>query len=127
VGTQEFDVSTTTPQNIPSESQNATNIISNVKPGGVTPLAEHVNDIYQFVDSLKPQLDAAGKKVAIILATDGLPTDRQGISGEHIKQLFVQSLRRLEGLPVWLVIRLCTDEEDVVVSFVTSKKNLELS
>ena len=52
----------------------------------------------------------------IVLATDGLPSNSLGETNEYVKEQFVQSLRALEGLPVWLVIRLSTDEESVVVS-----------
>ena len=49
----------------------------------------------------------------IVLATDGLPTDRDGYIGDDVDAEFLSALKSLEGLPVWLVIRLCTDEEKV--------------
>jgi hypothetical protein len=51
--------------------------------------------------------------VAVILATDGLPSDDQGYGGDEITQEFVSALRALEGLPVWIVIRLCTDDKNI--------------
>ena len=63
----------------------------------------------------------------MILATDGLPTDEQGYGGEEITNEFIQALRSLEGLPVWLVIRLCTDEEDVTNFYNQLDTMLELS
>lgn len=66
-------------------------------------------------------------QVAVILATDGLPTDDQGYGGEEITQQFIQSLRALEGLPVWMVIRLCTDEDNVVEFYNNLDGMLELS
>jgi hypothetical protein len=41
---------------------------------------------------------------------DGLPTDANGNESEEIRQQFVYALKAMEGLPIWLVIRLCTDE-----------------
>ena len=102
--------------NIPSEVSKAMSIMSRVRPGGVTPLTDRVNEIYIDVKSMMSSLEMEGKRIAIVLATDGLPTDSTGISDAYNKQCFVESLRRLEGLPIWLVIRLCTDEEEVVVS-----------
>jgi len=101
--------------------------MAGTNPGGVTPLTDRAEEIYMVVDSLRAQLEPEGKKVAIILATDGLPTDNQGHHNEYVKKLFVDSLRRLEGLPVWLVIRLCTDEEDVVEFYNNLDAQLELS
>ena len=90
--------------------------MSRAQPDGVTPLTDHITEIYQVVESLRSELEAEGKKVAIILATDGLPTNSQGYHNETVRSQFVESLRRLEGLTVWLVIRLCTDKENIVVS-----------
>jgi hypothetical protein len=67
------------------------------------------------------------KKVAIILATDGLPTDENGYGGDQITQEFINALKSLEGLPVWLVIRLCTDEDQVTDFYNTLDGKLELS
>lgn len=123
-----FDVaSSTSTTSTQSEVQNAIKIMSRTKPGGVTPLTDHISEIYQIVDSLRFQLEAEGKKVAIILATDGLPTDNQGQYNDFVKNQFVESLRRLEGLPVWLVIRLCTDEENIVDFYNNLDEQLELS
>jgi len=66
-------------------------------------------------------------QVAIVIATDGLPTDDQGNGGEEITQEFVRALRGLEGLPIWLVIRLCTDEDDVTDFYNKLDGKLELS
>ena len=52
--------------------------------------------------------------MAIILATDGLPTDSREYGGAAIQEQFLEALRGLERLPVWVVVRLCTGEESVV-------------
>eukprot|EP00957_Ditylum_brightwellii_P089038 6780551-Ditylum_brightwellii.AAC.1 len=71
-------------------------------PGGVTPLTRHIKEIHKKVSSMAPQLNAEGKRVAIIIATDGLPTDEKGQGGTQARNDFIQSLRSLEGLPVWV-------------------------
>lgn len=61
------------------------------------------------------------------MATDGLPTDEQGYGGDDITMEFIRALRGLEGLPIWLVIRLCTDEENVTSFYNQLDGMLELS
>lgn len=97
------------------------------QPSGVTPLIEHVLEIQHSVGEIAPKLRADGCRVVIVLATDGLPTDDRGYGGKDIQEQFVQALRGLEGLPVWLVIRLCTDEEAVVNFYNDLDTQLELS
>lgn len=101
--------------------------IGNSRPGGVTPLTEHVREIRSNVLSMEPTLRETGSKVAIILATDGLPSDNRGYCNDRTKQEFTQALRSLEGLPVWVVVRLCTDDDDVVEFYNQLDENLELS
>mmetsp|Transcript_14592 Transcript_14592/g.21545 ORF Transcript_14592/g.21545 Transcript_14592/m.21545 type:complete len:401 (-) Transcript_14592:529-1731(-) len=127
VGSQRFGVAEMGPQSIPQEVQQVREIMSKARPGGVTPLTQHIIDIQQSVREMAPQLKQDGKRVAIILATDGLPTNAEGYGGEYESNLFVQSLRSLEGLPVWVVIRLCTDEDDVVDFYNDLDEQLELS
>lgn len=107
---QEFHVSSQ------DDVDNALNIMSSVSPHGGTPLTRHVKKIYTIVNSMKSSLIKQGKRVVVVLATDGLPTNGKQTS-ESSKLEFVESLQRLEELPVWLVVRLSTDEAEVVVSF----------
>jgi hypothetical protein len=105
----------------------ALSTIRNASPGGVTPLVGHVREIRQNVVALESQLRREGTKVAIILATDGIPTDNVGNSNKTVKGEFVEALRSLEGLPVWVVVRLCTDDPDVVEFWNGLDGQLELS
>lgn len=127
-GPQRFEVS------VPSAANNyndgvkaAIDIMNKVEPNGFTPLTDHINGVQAEVSLLAPQLNAAGKQIAIVIATDGLPTDRNGRGGMHLQHEFIESLRSLQGLPVWVVIRLCTDEEDVVEFYNQIDSQLELS
>ena len=79
-----------------------------ISPAGITPLSRHVREIKDIILSMLPTLTAQGKRVAVILATDGLPSDDRGMSGGAEKRDFIEAMRSLEGLPVWVVVRLCT-------------------
>lgn len=109
------------------DAKRATLMLRGLHPNGCTPLTEHINEIHREVSAMEHDLRRSGQRVAIVIATDGLPTDTNGHHREHVRQRFVDALRTLEGLPVWLVIRLCTDD-DKVVNFYNELDNiLELS
>ncbi len=107
-----------------ADVEKALRIIQNVGPSGVTPLADHIVEIRKEVSAMKDNLSRSGKRVTIILATDGIPTDNYGYEQ---KGEFISALRSLEGLPLWVVIRLCTDDDDVVQFYNSLDDNLELS
>jgi len=115
------------PSVLQREMSHVRDIMNRTQPSGVTPLIEHILEIQASLNEMAPQLRADGCRAVIILATDGLPTDDRGYGGTDIQQQFVQALRGLEGLPVWLVIRLCTDEESVVSFYNNLDTQLELS
>eukprot|EP00569_Conticribra_weissflogii_P015070 CAMPEP_0171401232 /NCGR_PEP_ID=MMETSP0880-20121228/7775_1 /TAXON_ID=67004 /ORGANISM="Thalassiosira weissflogii, Strain CCMP1336" /LENGTH=407 /DNA_ID=CAMNT_0011915693 /DNA_START=4 /DNA_END=1227 /DNA_ORIENTATION=- len=126
---QQFGIAETTLEKsvVQGEMKRAMEIMKMAQPGGVTPLVRHLEEILQSVLELAPQLQADGSKVVVILATDGLPTDDRGYGGPVIQNQFLQALRGLEGLPVWVVIRLCTDEQEVVDFYNDLDGQLELS
>lgn len=127
--TQQFGIAENSldPGVLHEEVDRAITIMKTAQPGGVTPLVQHVEEIAQSVRELEPQLRADGCRVVIILATDGLPTDERGYGGAAIQGKFLEALRGLEGLPVWVVIRLCTDEDSVVDYYNDLDGQLELS
>ena len=98
--------------------------MQNAQPNGVTPLTEHVLAIHEEILALLPEL-LDGQQVAVVLATDGTPTDAQGNCSDAIRERFAQALESLLRLPVWLVVRLCTDEEGVVDYWNELDKRLE--
>lgn len=67
-----------------------------------------------------------GMEAVVILATDGLPTSPSGESSECVSEKFVQALRQLQSLPVWIVVRLCTDDQEVVDFYNSLHQALEL-
>jgi hypothetical protein len=110
---------------VTNDAANVVTVIQTAMPRGATPLAEKTRDLAKKVQQMKGSVLAkSGAKVVVVIGTDGLPT-MEGLSSEHARQDFVQSLRSFQNLPVWLVVRLCTDEKDVVDFYNTLDEQLE--
>lgn len=81
-------------------------------PFGGTPLTRHLLNIRPIIADMAPRLWQEGRKATIVLATDGLPSTDHDENNVQIQD-FIQALKSFENLPVWIVIRLCTDDEKV--------------
>lgn len=127
VGPQQFSIAERGGDFLAEDLKVALNTMKNTQPSGVTPLSDHVREIRENVVSMKDDLLQSGQKVVIVLATDGLPSNSHGISSSHTRNEFQNALRSLEGLPVWVVVRLCTDEDNVVEFYNNLDSELELS
>lgn len=114
-------------QMIDRDLEIAIGTMSKVSPNGGTPLITHINAIRDEVEALAPSLRREGRRVAVIIATDGLPTNPPGMRPGNERQNFIAAMKSLEGLPVWVVIRLCTDSEAIVDYYNELDKQLELS
>jgi len=104
------------------ELDEALSILHSTRPGGPTPLTAHLVEIASELEQMAPILRQTGKKAVVVIATDGLPTD-----GGRNRKEFVAALRSLEQYPVWVVIRLCTDEDHVVDFYNDLDDQLEIS
>jgi Mg-chelatase subunit ChlD len=96
-----------------SDSNRVEKIMNRQKPKGKTPLHEAILDARKEVIRMLPQLRADGMKVTIIICTDGC-TDGDAANDNNNQQELENSLESLKGLPVCVVIRLCTDYGHVV-------------
>jgi hypothetical protein len=96
-------------------------------PSGVTPLTLHLEQVLAHVQSLRDTLTRSGTKMVLIICTDGIPTDDQGNTGPEVRRQFVNTLRHFQGLPVWIVVRLCTDEDHIVAFWNDIDGELEMS
>ena len=114
VGPRQWSVAQLGPAFLDEDVDVALSASRSVSPKGRTPLARQLRQILQTVRLLEPALRRESARVAVILATDGIPTDDQGYCDTAVQQEFSEALRAFEGLPVWMVVRLCTNEEAVV-------------
>ena len=78
--------------------------LADLEPRGLTPLAAATNRITAKIVPMAPALMMKNQRVCVVIATDGTPTDNG----------FQEALGRLQALPVWVVVRLCTDEDSVI-------------
>lgn len=78
--------------------------LADLEPRGLTPLAAATNRITAKIVPMAPALMMKNQRVCVVIATDGTPTDDG----------FQEALGRLQALPVWVVVRLCTDEDSVI-------------
>jgi len=74
-------------------------------PSGTSPLASSIDRIVPLIEPAAEALRARGQRVAVLIATDATPDDEAS---------FRASFERLKALPVWVVVRLCTRDADVV-------------
>merc|ERR1719181_1079831 len=82
--------------NVPQQLATLRKMLDTNEPRGVTPLTERVRDIYQRIRQEHSALVAAGQRVILVIATDGLPTSPGcSTSLRTDREAFVQSLRKL--------------------------------
>ena len=85
-------------------------------PSGGTPLCRHINEVIAKVRAMEASLRSSGQKACIIIATDGESSDGD----------VAAAMRPLQNLPVWVVVRLCTDEDRIVNYWNNIDNQLEL-
>ena len=85
-------------------------------PTGRTPLCKQIDAVVARVREVEGALRESGQRVVVVIASDGAATD--GNLEEHMKPL--------QSLPVWVVVRLCTDSDAVVQYWNSVDEELEL-
>ncbi|GKY90967.1 hypothetical protein MPSEU_000069500 [Mayamaea pseudoterrestris] len=102
-------------------------VMEHATPSGVTPLTKHLEQVLEHVQSLQQTLTQTGTKVVLVICSDGIPTDDEGYTGRDIQQQFINMLRQFQRLNIWIVVRLCTDEDHVVQFWNDLDSQLEMS
>lgn len=102
-------------------------MLDRTQPGGLTPLRDRLEEIHHRIQAQHEELAQSGQRVVLVIATDGLPTGSYSSSQASNRNQLVEILKRLGfGLSVFIVIRLCTDEDDVVDYYNKVDEELEL-
>lgn len=92
------------------------NALASSSPTGRTPLCEQIRKATKRIEGIAPQLRAMGQRCVLVIASDGAATDGQ----------VAEVMRPLERLPVWVVVRLCTDDDSIVQYWNDIDEQLEL-
>jgi len=103
-----------------NQRQCLADLLARTRPSHGTPLTERLQHLLFRLRGNARELEAHGQKVMITIVTDGAP------NGSRAN--FVQALRQLtREVPAYLVIRLCTDDDDVTQFYDDIDKEVELS
>jgi len=101
-------------------------MLDNSGPGGPTPITARLQEIQRRVRAERSDLLAAGQRVVLVIATDGVPTSTWHCHS-NAKNELVQTLRMLlNELPLNVVLRLCTDDSGIADFYNDVEKDLEL-
>lgn len=103
-------------------------MLERTQPRGPTPLYDRLSEIYSRVSQESSELANSGQRIVLVIATDGLPTGAySGTCTDADRRRLIQQLRKLTSdLPIFVVVRLTTDEEDVVEFYNSIDEELEL-
>lgn len=120
-GMQEFTIN-----QVPDDVESAKAIVRQSKPDGVTLLSDHIHEICNHIEEDKHLLLEKGQKAVVVIATDAIPSDQYGDTSEEAKEKFFIALKKLQLLPVWIVIRLCTNDRKAMQYYRKLDKKLEI-
>lgn len=87
-------------------------------PTGLTPICKQIRGVGRRLKEMEVELRASGKIALLIIITDGESTDG------NISDV----LKPLEGLPLQIIVRLCTHEKEVTDYWesITAMVNLDI-
>ena len=120
-GMQEFTIN-----QVPDDVEAAKAIVRESKPDGVTLLSDHIHEICNHIENDKELLLEKGQKAVVVIATDAIPSDQYGDTSEEAKENFFTALKTLQLLPVWIVIRLSTNDRKAMQYYRKLDKKLEI-
>ncbi len=126
-GKQFFSVSSMDDAELKTQTSEAKSIMRLSVPHDATPLTMHLYAVRERIVTELGPLMSQGQRVVVVIATDGVPSDSTGRTNYRTKQEFKDALQQLHGLPVWVVVRLLTDDEEVAEYWNQIDSQLELS
>jgi len=111
---QQFHLCTGSKKDVPAEMERIKYIMGNVAPDQMQcPLASCIRSLSRSLVKGAPGLASRGRHVTLVICTQGRPIDNDGEAGGELLREFHDELSSLAKLPVKIIIRLCTDNEEV--------------
>jgi len=101
----------------PARETDTVRRLRETSPTGRTPLCAAIRTATRTIVERAPSLVAAGKRCVLVIASDGAASDGD----------VAVALRPLQDLPVWVVVRLCTDDDEVINYWQAIDEQLELN
>jgi len=94
-------------------------MLQRTRPNGATPLNERLREIHHRLQFAHSDLVPLGLRSVVVVATDGLlSSSGSNLPSDQAKKEVVQTLRRLTSeLPVFVVIRLATDDDSTTAYY----------
>ena len=118
-----------TPSQASKDRKRARNIMLRNEPSGRTPLPDSIREVRRDIIDMLPTLEEEGSKVCIVIATDGQNTNKHNcgieVQEKERQEDLVAALDSLRGLPVCVVIRLCTDWQPTLTFYNELDKRLD--
>ena len=103
------------PEGVSAELEQVNSVMDTVAVDHkANPLAKQINRIEKYLSKEASRLDECDEFVGVVVCTQGVPTDERGNKGPDVIKDFVRSLVSLSNLPVKIIFRLCTDNDQVV-------------
>lgn len=87
-----------------------------MEPSGATPICGKLNDIYDNIVGNRQNLENAGKRALLLISSDGEATDGN----------LTDSIRRFKGLPVTIVVRICSSDKKILNYWNNIEKDVEM-
>mmetsp|Transcript_42714 Transcript_42714/g.48544 ORF Transcript_42714/g.48544 Transcript_42714/m.48544 type:complete len:417 (+) Transcript_42714:67-1317(+) len=111
---QQLGVASSEEVDIQSEIRRLSSLMQQTPAGSGCEMLPHLREIVDSCLKIPVELFGEDRFMAIIFVTDRLPIDENGSEGEHVTKEFLETLNMLSGLPIWVVIRLSTDDQHIV-------------
>mmetsp|Transcript_5684 Transcript_5684/g.11685 ORF Transcript_5684/g.11685 Transcript_5684/m.11685 type:complete len:740 (-) Transcript_5684:174-2393(-) len=111
---QKFTLCCKTPDDIQSEIKQYKRFMKYATPKTpFNPLALSIQTIRKIIAPGAKRLIQEGKHINLVICTQGIPTDMEGNTGPSVTKEFKESIRSLSELPVKIIVRVVSDDENV--------------
>lgn len=123
---RKFTICSARPRDVPGELDEVQRNMDN--PGlnqNRCPLRYCIETLRRSLEGEASRLESEGRHVTLVICTQGRPTTRDGMTGSEMMRDLQRELMSLSKLPVRIIIRLCTDSEEVREMYNSMDANLD--